>query len=55
MRIIQLSNDVSVGFPHQFLLIAGWPVELRGLWLSELVLAVYSTRELLLGLVRTGY
>lgn len=55
MRIIHLSNDVGVGFPHQFLLIAGWPVRVRGLWLSELVLAVYSTQELLLELIWSSY
>ena len=35
-RILQLSNDVIVGYPHQFLLLARHPSEVKGLWLSEL-------------------
>lgn len=31
MRIFQLSNDVIVGF----LLVARWPIEVRGLWFSS--------------------
>lgn len=36
MRILQLSNDVSVGYPHQFLLLARHSSQVEGLWLSEL-------------------
>lgn len=42
MKGYQLPNDVTIGFLHQFMLVAGWPIEVRGLWFAELVLAVYS-------------